>query len=59
MNLKTIIEKAISLHHKKIYLRTDYFFKLEGNIKNIFYCKNTETAMLLLNISDTLNAQSA
>lgn len=29
-NLQTIIEKAIRLQLKKIYLRQDNFFKLEG-----------------------------
>ena len=35
-NLKKIVEKAIKLQIKKIVLRQDNFFKLEGQIKSIF-----------------------
>ena len=57
-NLKTIIEKAIHLQLKKINLRQDNFFKLEGNIGNIFHTKRTEAAMLRLRIQDTHAHQS-
>ena len=52
-NLQTIIEKAIRLQLKKIYLRQDNFFKLEGQIKNIFHTREATTAMLRLRIQDT------
>ena len=58
MNLQTIIEKAIKLQIKKINLRQDNFFKLEGQIKNIFHTKESNQAMLRLRIQDTHAHQS-
>ena len=52
-NLQTIIEKAIKLQIKKINLRQDTFFKLEGQIKNIFHTKDADQAMLRLRVHDT------
>ena len=57
-NLKTIIEKAMKLQLKKMNLRQDNFFKLEGQIKSIFHTKDANTAFLRLRITDTHAHQS-
>ena len=41
------------LQLKKINLRQDNFFKLEGQIKSIFHTKESQAAMLRLRIQDT------
>ena len=57
--MKTIIQKAINLQHKKLLLYQDNFFRLEGNIKSIFYSKEADIAMLRLQIVDTHAYQSS
>ena len=58
MNLKIIVEKAIKLQMKKIALRQDNFFKLEGQIKSIFHTGDVNTAMIRIRITDTHAHQS-
>jgi len=58
MNLTKSIEKAIQIHFKKMYLRQDNFFKLEGNIKSIFHTGEASTAVLRLRLQDTAIHQS-
>ena len=58
-NLKKIVEKAIKLQIKKIVLRQDNFFKLEGQIKSIFQTtQEFKTAMLRIRVTDTQAHQS-
>lgn len=58
LNLTKSIEKAIQIQFKKIYLRQDNFFKLEGHIKSIFNTQEASTAVLRLRLQDTAIHQS-
>ena len=54
-NLVNTISKAIKMQHKKIYLRQDNFFRIEGHIKRLFNApdKTCEVANLRLYLTDT------
>lgn len=51
--MRTVLEKAMRLQLKKINLRQDNYFRLEGQIKNILHTKDLVNAVMRLHILDT------
>ena len=58
VNLKKSIEKAMQIQYRKMHLRQDNFFKLDGEIKSIFHSKEATTAVLRLRLQDSAIHQS-
>ena len=59
VNLKKSIEKALQIQYRKMMFRQDNFFKLDGEIKSIFYSREgVNTAVLRLRLQDSAIHQS-